>query len=77
MEEENQIKADVEEADIANQPEFKFIPGNHEWRQQGPYCICKSCDLEHAVYIGMEHMMIGVKEDGTPILKTRKSLGFM
>lgn len=71
------IKPETEEADISQSPAFKMIPGRHEWRQQGPYCICRSCDLEHAVYIGMENMLIGENPDGSPIIKTRKSLGFV
>ena len=54
-----------------NQPSYRFIPqGNHEWRQQGPYLVCKSCELSHAVWIGMEKIMVGQNEKG-PILKKR------
>lgn len=50
----------------------KFIPkGNCEYRQQGPYLICYSCPLQHAVWIGMNKMMIGISKDGMPILKKR------
>lgn len=53
-----------------NKPDFTFSPrGNHEWRQQGPYLVCKSCDLEHAVWIGMKKQMVGISEDGQPIIK--------
>lgn len=53
-------------------PDFEFIPsGNHEFRQQGPYLICYSCVLQHAVWIGMEKMMVGLDADGKPILKRR------
>jgi hypothetical protein len=55
-----------------NKPTFEFNPkGNHEWRQQGPYIICKSCELEHASWIGMERILIGINEKGQPILKRR------
>lgn len=55
-----------------SKPNFEFIPkGSHEWRQQGYYLICKSCDLEHAVWIGSEKLMVGVKDSGQPILKDR------
>jgi hypothetical protein len=55
-----------------SRPDFQFIPkGNHSWRQQGPYLVCKACDLEHATWIGMSKIMIGTKEDGQPILKNR------
>jgi len=53
-------------------PTFVFKPNEmHEWRQQGPYLLCKSCDLSHAVYIGMEKILVGLNEKGQPILKKR------
>lgn len=54
-------------------PSYTFKPNEaHEWRQQSIYLVCKSCELIHAVYIGMDKMMVGTKEDGTPILVNRK-----
>jgi len=56
-----------------NKPDFEFIPkGNHEWRQEGPYIVCHSCQLKHAVYIGMEKMMVGIDKEGMPILENRE-----
>ena len=53
-----------------NKPDFQFIPkGNHEYRQQGPYLTCKSCDLEHAVFIGVDKHLVGFDEKGQPIVK--------
>lgn len=53
-----------------NKPDFHFVPkGVHEWRQQGPYLNCFSCDLQHGVYIGVKKQMIGVNAKGEPILK--------
>ena len=53
------------------QPDYVFIPkGAHEWRQQGPYIICKSCEIQHAVYIGTEKILTGIDEKG-PILKNK------
>jgi hypothetical protein len=44
----------------------------HDWRQQGPYLVCKGpCDLQHAVFIGMGKILVGLDEKGMPILKTR------
>jgi hypothetical protein len=73
---EEEIKSDSEILDF-NNPAFKFIPkGYHEWIQRGYYLVCKSCELEHGVFIGSHKLMVGRKEDGTPILKTRKELGY-
>jgi len=58
-----------------SKPAYTFTPGNHIYRQQGYYLVCKSCDLQHAVWIGASKIMVGVDEKGIPILKTRKSLG--
>ena len=55
-----------------SKPDFSFIPkGSHEWRQRGPYLVCKACDLEHATWIGMTKLMVGTKDNGDPILENR------
>lgn len=55
-----------------NEPLFAFEPGltGHQWRQQGPYIVCKSCELVHALRIGMNKQLIGIDEEGMPILKS-------
>ena len=59
-----------------NKPDFIYIPkGNHDFRQKGYYLVCKSCDLEHATWIGGEKIMVGINSEGQPILKLRKELG--
>ena len=58
-----------------SKPAFTFQPGNHSYRQQGFFLVCKSCELQHAVGIGSNQIMVGVDSEGTPILKTRKELG--
>lgn len=56
-------------------PSFTFKPNEvHEWRQQGYYLVCKSCELLHAVWIGSDKMLVGLNENGTPKFKSRKSL---
>jgi hypothetical protein len=61
-----------EQAYDFDKPEYTFIPkGIHNWRQEGPYVVCRSCEIHHAVFIGMEKMMIGIDENGNPILKSR------
>lgn len=70
--EEEKVDSTITEILDFTKPSFEFIPkGNHDYRQQGPYLVCKSCDLEHATYIGMEQIMVGISEDGQPILKKR------
>lgn len=54
-------------------PVYQFKPNeNHQWRQQGPYLVCKSCDIQHASWIGMDKIMVGIDKEGKPILKDRK-----
>lgn len=63
-----------EESEILDftKPSYTFIPkGSHDWRQRGPYLVCKSCEIEHGTYIGMKKIMVGLTEDGQPILKKR------
>jgi len=63
---------EVGEALDFNNPDYSFIPkGYHEWRQRGPYCICTSCELEHAIYLGMDKLLIGIDEKGQPIVKKK------
>jgi hypothetical protein len=75
MNEENdeEIKDDsATEVFDFSKPDYEFKPKEyHEWRQRGPFLVCTGCELEHATYIGMEKILIGLKEDGTPILKNR------
>jgi hypothetical protein len=55
-----------------SKPDFEFRPKEyHEWRQRGPYLVCTSCEIEHATYIGMEKIMVGLNDKGQPILKKR------
>ena len=71
-----EIKQEVEEYDFSK-PNFMFIPsGNHQWSQQGYYAICHSCELQHAIFIGKDKMLVGIKE-GKPVFKTRKELGMV
>lgn len=54
------------------QPAYKFEPNeNHDWRQQGTYVVCKSCEIMHAVFIGSEKLMVGLNEKGQPLFKKR------
>lgn len=79
MQETQQMKNEEEKEDEFesellnfNEPDFKFIPNErHEWRQQGPYLVCKQCQLEHAAYIGMEKLLVGIDDNGQPIFIDR------
>lgn len=75
MEQKNEtekVDENIVETMDFNKPNFEFIPkGVHEWRQQGYYLLCKSCELEHAVWIGADHIMVGVEDNGQPILRSR------
>lgn len=53
-------------------PDYAFVPGtNHDYRQHGPYLVCKSCELEHAIFIGIDKLLTGFDENGQPIIKLR------
>lgn len=71
------LRENKEEFEVLNfdNPDFKFTPsGNHIWRQRGCYLVCLSCELQHAVHIGMEKRMVGVTKNGDPILKKIEDL---
>jgi len=61
------------ETQIFNNIQY-FPGGEHVWKQQGPYVVCQACPLHHAVFIGIEKVMIGVDEDGKPILRDKESI---
>lgn len=52
-----------------DRPDYVFVPkGIHNWRQEGIYIVCRSCDVEHAIFIGPDKMMVGMDSEGKPIL---------
>lgn len=72
MSQKRQNEPDYETIDFSK-PDFEFKPNEyHDWRQQGVYLVCKSCELTHAVYIGPNKLMVGINDKGQPILKDRK-----
>lgn len=77
--EKDEIKDDSAQEQLDfTKPDFSFIPkGNHDYKQRGYYLVCKSCDIEHGTFVGSEKILVGIKEDGQPILKTRKELGMV
>lgn len=55
-----------------NNPTYSFVPeGKHTYRQEGGYLVCRSCELRHAVWIGMDKIMVGEDSNGNPILRKR------
>lgn len=67
---QNQTNEVKDESEVETLEEvFSFRPsGMCRYRQRGPYLVCVSCEVQHAVYIGMDRMMIGEDEEGKPIL---------
>lgn len=43
----------------------------HEWRQKGPFIECQSCEYKHGYFIGINRVLIGINEDGSPIFEGR------
>ena len=68
---ENEAEA-VEAESYINKVVY-FPAGQHVWRQQGPYVVCRECELHHAVFVGVDKIMVG-EEDGKPVLRDRSSL---
>jgi hypothetical protein len=66
-EKENDIETEIVDF---GRPDFKFVAKNCTWRQQGFYLVCKSCEVQHAQYIGKDKIMVGIDKNG-PILKSR------
>lgn len=54
-------------------PDYQFTPGAyHDWRQQGYYLVCKSCEIQHATWIGPDKLLVGYNDKLQPIIKLRK-----
>jgi len=79
----NQFKKAILDAEPAKFPDFTKIRKNlkdearnnvfHSPIQQGPILICRSCTTQHTIaYVGMEKILVGIKENGEPILEDRK-----
>jgi len=65
-----QVSEPLNEALNFDNPSFVFKPDEqHDWRQQGPYLVCKSCEIQHAVYVGMKKQLVGLDDRGQPILE--------
>jgi hypothetical protein len=56
-------------------PDFVFHPsGFHNYRQQGYYLVCKSCEISHAIWIGPDKILVGFDDKGQAIIKNRKEV---
>ncbi len=83
MEKDNQeFKEEILNAQPVQFPDFTKINKElsakstagvyHSPIQQGPFIICRSCDYQHTLaFIGMDKMLVGVEQNGDPIVKNR------
>jgi len=46
----------------------------HRWVQKGIWLVCKSCKFRHGFYVGINKVLVGVDEEGNPILKNKKEV---
>lgn len=71
MNNEQETEPIIEQIDFTR-PDFTFSPNEtHDWKQKGPYLICKSCEIMHATFIGINKILVGLDKKGKPILKKR------
>lgn len=72
MNNEENLEEPITETLNFDKPDFVFTPKEvHSWRQQGPYLCCKSCEIEHSTFIGINKILVGLNDQGQPILKNR------
>lgn len=50
----------------------KALSAKHIWKQKGNRLVCEACEYPHAVILDINVRMIGVSENGQPILKKLK-----
>lgn len=56
-------------------PTYEFRPeAHHSYKQQGPYLVCKGCEITHSVWVGIEKVLSGFDREGQPILKNKKEV---
>ena len=41
----------------------------HQWIQRGVYLVCRSCPIEHSIYIGVNRLYLGPDKEGLPKFK--------
>ncbi len=63
--------SEQEVEELRNKAREQLKNTKHTWRQKGAWLECRSCEQSHGVYLGTQKMMVGEKDDGTPILVHR------
>ena len=58
------IHIEVDTSNLESQVQKGII--GHQWVQRGPYLFCKSCPIEHSIYIGTELLFVGYDDEGKP-----------
>lgn len=43
----------------------------HAWVMKGVYLVCTSCPFPHRSFIGNDKVLIGIDDNGNPILKQK------
>lgn len=64
---------DKQVEEIKNKAVEKVLRARHEWRQKGQWIICQSCETPHAFCVGMNKRLIGIGEQGEPLIKELKN----
>lgn len=68
---ENEFEITTEQLDsIREQARQRAKETNHKWVQRGIYLVCTACEMEHAIHIGTDKLLVGF-EDNKPIFKDR------
>ena len=47
------------------------VKQKHNWKQYGNQIICDSCPSKHGMFIRTDQIMVGVDDNGMPILEKR------
>ncbi len=48
--------------------EHKAKNVKHKWRQSGVWVYCSSCDNEHGFFVGVNKKLVGIDDDGNPVI---------
>ena len=68
QEEPRHFKGEYFETELDKLVPYTNLQG-HIWHQEGPCLVCESCQVRHAVSIGMDKRLVGFDDEGNPIIK--------
>lgn len=55
--------------EIRKQAKEKTVKQSTKWVQRGVYVVCVSGENEYGIYVGTRKQLVGIDENGRPVLR--------